>query len=87
MGTTNLALPVPQSLTREVDLIGVFRYANTYPEALDLLSSGQLGDVGQMITQAYPLERAQEAFDDMRRGKDGSGKLVIKPVVGNLELS
>lgn len=86
MGTANLLLPVATCLIREVDLIGVFRYANTYPEALALLASGKLGDVGRMVTQTYPLEQAVEAFEDVRRGRDKNGKPVIKVMVGNVNL-
>lgn len=86
MGTANLYLPTGPSFIREIDLIGVFRYANCYPDAISLLASGRLGDVSKMISQRYPLEQANEAFEDMRRGKDKDGKTVIKPVVGNLDV-
>jgi L-iditol 2-dehydrogenase len=86
MGTANLTLPTGVSFIREVNLVGVFRYANTYPDALALLGSGQLGDVSKMISQRYSLERAAEAFEDMKRGRDKDGNTVIKPMVGNLEL-
>ena len=86
MGTANLLLPTGASIIREVDIIGVFRYANTYPEALALLGSGRLGDVGRMISQRYPLSEAVQAFEDMRQGRDKDGNTVIKPMVGNLEL-
>jgi L-iditol 2-dehydrogenase len=39
-----------------------------------------------MISQRYPLERANEAFEDMKRGKDKDGNTVIKPFVGNWDL-
>lgn len=87
MGTANFYLPTGPSFIREVDLFGVFRYANCYPDAISLLASGRLGNVSKMISQRYPLERANEAFEDMRRGKDKDGKTVIKPVVGNSELA
>lgn len=86
MGTPVLALPVGAAMLREVDLIGVFRYCNTYPDALALLASGKLGDVGKMVTQRYPLDRAVEAFEDVKRGKDKDGNTVIKVMVGNLDL-
>ncbi|ORY30364.1 putative xylitol dehydrogenase [Naematelia encephala] len=86
MGTPNLTLPTGPSFLREVDLIGVFRYANTYPDALALLGSGKLGDVGKMVTHRYPLENAAEAFEDLKRGRDKEGRTIIKPMVGNLEL-
>jgi L-iditol 2-dehydrogenase len=38
MGSTTMAIPLLSAATREVDLIGVFRYANTYAEAIELLS-------------------------------------------------
>ncbi|KLT42399.1 xylitol dehydrogenase, partial [Cutaneotrichosporon oleaginosum] len=82
MGTPNMLLPASATLLREVDLHGVFRYANTYPEALALLGSGRLGDVGKMVTQRYPLERASEAFEAVKAGRDAEGKAVIKVVVG-----
>nr|XP_019005099.1 xylitol dehydrogenase [Kwoniella mangroviensis CBS 8507]OCF68560.1 xylitol dehydrogenase [Kwoniella mangroviensis CBS 8507] len=86
MGTKVLSLPCGPSLLSEVDLIGVFRYANTYPDALALLASGKLGDVGAMASHYYPLENAKDAFEDLKRGRDANGKTVIKPMVGNLKL-
>lgn len=84
MGTQELLLPVGLSLIREVDLVGVFRYANTYPEALALLGSGRLGDVAAMITQRYPLEQAGKAFEALQKGRDEDGNFVIKAMVGSV---
>lgn len=81
MGTSAMLLPTGASLIREVDIMGVFRYANTYPAALALLGSGQLGDVEKMVTQRYPLERAEEAFQDILRGKDQQGNMIVKVMV------
>jgi L-iditol 2-dehydrogenase len=83
MGTPNLTLPTGPSLLREVDLLGVFRYANCYPDAIALLGSGRLGDVSKMFTQTYPLERASEAFEAMRAGRDKDGNPVIKPCISS----
>lgn len=83
MGTPNLTLPTGPSLLREVDLLGVFRYANCYPDAIALLGSGRLGDVSKMFTQTYPLERASEAFEAMRAGRDKEGNPVIKPCISS----
>ncbi|KAK8847444.1 hypothetical protein IAR55_005302 [Kwoniella newhampshirensis] len=87
MGTKVLSLPTGPSILSEVDLIGVFRYCNTYPDALALLASGKLGDVSKMASHYYSLEDAEVAFEDLKRGKDKNGKTVIKPMVGNLELA
>ncbi|KAJ7485637.1 GroES-like protein [Mycena latifolia] len=39
MGARNVLLPLASAATREVDVLGSFRYANTYPAAISLLAS------------------------------------------------
>lgn len=41
MGSSNVNLPLLSAATREVDIVGVFRYVDTYPEALRLLSENE----------------------------------------------
>lgn len=83
MGTPEAMLPTANAFTREVDLMGVFRYNNTYPTALALLASGRLGaGISKMVSQRYPLDRAEQAFVDVARGRDETGKGVIKVMIG-----
>ncbi|KDQ09625.1 hypothetical protein BOTBODRAFT_36864 [Botryobasidium botryosum FD-172 SS1] len=82
MGTPNPTLPLSAAACREVDLVGVFRYANTYPAALALLASGKLRGVEKMVTQRFPLERTAQAFEMLAKGKDEKGGLVLKIMVG-----
>lgn len=82
MGTSNAMLPLSAAACREVDLIGVFRYAHTYPTALSLLSTGKLKGVERMVTQRFPLESADDAFRLLGAGKAGDGGLVLKVMVG-----
>lgn len=82
MGTSALLLPTGASLIREVDIMGVFRYSNTYPAALSLLGSGLLKGVEKMVTQRYSLDKAEEAFEDVARGKSKHGEMVIKVMIG-----
>jgi L-iditol 2-dehydrogenase len=42
MGQVSANLPISAAAFREVDLLGVFRYANTYPEAIALFGAGKL---------------------------------------------
>lgn len=42
MGTPNATLPVSAAAFREVDMVGVFRYCNTYPDAIALFGAGKL---------------------------------------------
>ncbi|EJC99198.1 GroES-like protein [Fomitiporia mediterranea MF3/22] len=84
MGSPTVTLPLSAAATREVDLLGSFRYANTYPEALSLLSSGTLKGIEKLITHRFDLSEAKEAFELMRRGRDEQGGLVIKVLVGGV---
>jgi L-iditol 2-dehydrogenase len=70
---------VPLSLiqTRELWLTGTFRYANTYPAAIDLAATGRV-DVAALITGHYDLDRTEDA---LRAGYDdvGSIKVMVHP--------
>ncbi|KAM0414609.1 hypothetical protein ACHAPT_013548 [Fusarium lateritium] len=84
MGTPILTLPMSAASLREVDLIGVFRYANTYRQIIDLLNNPPAGmpDISCLVTQRYKgLDRIEEAFKMAGKIKDESGNLVIKVVV------
>ena len=55
-----------------------YRYANTYPAALALLSSGALEGVEKMITHRFSLTESKRAFEVMKKGVDEYGRLVVK---------
>jgi len=69
MGHPIQTLPISEAALKEVDLIGVFRYANQYERAIELISQGRI-DVTKLITARYSLERANEAFEVLRGGKE-----------------
>lgn len=81
MGTAVQTLPLGAAALREVDIIGVFRYANTYPVAIQLLSSGKLPRIQELITHRISLNKAEEAFKLAKAGKDENGKPVVKVVI------
>jgi L-iditol 2-dehydrogenase len=68
---------VPLSLmqNREIWLTGTFRYANTYPAAIELAATGKV-DLEAIITSRYGLENAEEALQ--ASGKDPAN---VKPMV------
>jgi L-iditol 2-dehydrogenase len=45
----------------EIDLVTAFRYANAFPTAIDLASSGTV-DLASIITSTFPLEDAAAAL-------------------------
>ncbi|RCN49264.1 oxidoreductase, zinc-binding dehydrogenase family protein, partial [Ancylostoma caninum] len=61
LGSPRAELPIVDPTLREVDIIGVFRYANCYPIALNLVASGRV-DLSGLTRAHYKLEEAVEAF-------------------------
>lgn len=83
MGTRSAMMPLSAAALREVDIHGSFRYANTYPTALGLLSSGKLDGVEKLVTHRFALNDTKKAFDMLEKGVDEDGRLVLKIMVGN----
>ena len=84
MGTPIQTLPISAAALREVDIMGVFRYANTYPTGIEVVSKKgpDYPDFSKLVTHRYTgLEAAVEAFDMAGKTKDDKGNLVIKVVL------
>ncbi|KAF2256800.1 GroES-like protein [Trematosphaeria pertusa] len=84
MGTPIQTLPISAAALREVDIMGVFRYANTYPTGVEVVSKKgpDYPDFSKLVTHRYKgLESAEEAFDMAGKTKDDKGNLVIKVVL------
>ncbi|KAJ3476596.1 hypothetical protein NLG97_g9077 [Lecanicillium saksenae] len=84
MGTPILTLPMSAAALREVDLVGVFRYANTYAKAIELLANrpAAMPDLSPLVTHHFKgIENIPSAFAIAGQVKDEQGKLVLKVVV------
>lgn len=81
MGARNVMLPLSTAAVREVDVLGSFRYANTYPAALALLASGKLKNIDKLVTHRFKLKDSTRAFELLARGKDESGRMVLKVMI------
>jgi len=75
-GPPEVKIPLIGALTREVDIRGVFRYANDYPAALDLVASGKI-NVKRLVTHHFDITETAAAFDASRYGRDGAIKVMI----------
>jgi L-iditol 2-dehydrogenase len=73
---SNYTLPLVDLAVKELDLKGIFRYAYTYPAAINLLASGAV-DVEAMITHHFPLEEMLTGFEYAEKGTDGAVKVMI----------
>lgn len=85
MGTPIQTVPLSAAHLREVDILGIFRYANTYPVGIRLLAQKgpmALPSLDDMVTHRFKgLENAKQAFELACRTVDDEGKLVLKVVI------
>ena len=95
MGTPIQTLPMSAAHLREVDILGIFRYANTYKTGIRLLNAafadkakGAAGtgfhfpSLDDMVTHRFiGLANAKGAFDLASRTVDDDGNLVLKVVI------
>lgn len=75
MGADSVPLDVPLVQGRELSITGVFRYANTYPLALRLISSGAV-NVDDVITHRFALEDTESALTVGRRDRNALKAIV-----------
>lgn len=88
MGSAMQTLPIGAATTREVDILGVFRYANTYATAISLMKSGRLPGIERLVTHRRTLDAADEAFvlaksgrGPREEGPKGEGEALVVPEV------
>ncbi|XP_007472534.1 sorbitol dehydrogenase isoform X2 [Monodelphis domestica] len=67
LGNEMVSIPLVHAAAREVDIRGVFRYCNTWPIAISMLSSKSV-DVRPLVTHRFPLEEALKAFETSSKG-------------------
>ena len=62
MGKPDLELPVARIQNYELLVTGVFRYANTWPLAIELASTGRV-DLDALVSGRFGLDRVEEALN------------------------
>jgi len=76
MGADLVELPVSVIQNRELVLTGVFRYANTWPIAIELVRSGRV-DLDAMVTAHVSLDHVQDALE--LATQPSSVKVIVNP--------
>ena len=76
MGADEIALPIPVIQNSEITLTGVFRYANTWPTAIELVRTGRV-DLDSLVTGRYGLADVEEALTASTRST--SLKTIVTP--------
>ncbi|OXG49841.1 hypothetical protein J010_04757 [Cryptococcus neoformans] len=62
-GKPEVELPLMAMGFREVNIVTSFRYQQSWPVVIRLVSEGVLGDVTQLITHTFPVEKTIDAFE------------------------
>jgi L-iditol 2-dehydrogenase len=75
-GEDTFPMPVLQAIDKEVDIMGIFRYANVYPYAIQLVSNGRM-NIDPLVTHHYPLDNVVEALDMAHERRDGAVKVMV----------
>lgn len=65
-----------QIITKELDVLGIFRYANMYPKAVRLAEKGQV-DLKTLISKKFPFPQTEEALKYARDNKESSIKTLV----------
>ncbi|KAF2096106.1 GroES-like protein, partial [Rhizodiscina lignyota] len=61
LGTPVQNINIGGAGVREIDLLGLWRYTNTFDTAIEMVKSGRL-DLKQLVTHTYDLEKAADAL-------------------------
>ncbi|WP_188985320.1 NAD(P)-dependent alcohol dehydrogenase [Saccharopolyspora thermophila] len=77
MGGDELALPLSHVQNFEIELTGTFRYANTWPTAIDLAASGAV-DLDRLVTHRFGLADVEQALTASARD-EAAVKAVVRP--------
>lgn len=76
MGADEVALPISLIQSKELVVTGIFRYANTWPIAIDLVRTGKV-DLDSLVTGIYGLAEVPQALLDST--KPESMKTIVRP--------
>jgi L-iditol 2-dehydrogenase len=71
------SIKVLEVLSKELTIKGLFRYVDTYPTAIKLVSSGRI-NLKPLITHIFPLEEIRNGFKIASEKSDNAIKVVIK---------
>jgi L-iditol 2-dehydrogenase len=77
MGAPMIRVPIIEAMCREVEIRGVFRYANCFPTAISLIASGRV-DAMKVVTHRVPLEDGIKAYElASNPAKSGAVKVMV----------
>lgn len=78
MGTSQCMMPIDLISTREIDVLGNFRYSHVHPKAIEMISQGKIPTDG-LVSHKFSLKDTLIAFGTVKKGGEG----VIKVQIGD----
>lgn len=75
--TGSFPYPIEMVMEKELDVVGINRYCNVFPEILSLLGSGRLS-LKQVITHEFAFNEIVEAFDFAYKNRNSSLKILVR---------
>lgn len=75
-----IGLNINEISSKELDILGIFRYANVYKKAIDLVANGKI-NLRSLVTHHFTLENTQEALEFADKNKDKCIKVIVNPNV------
>lgn len=73
MARSEMTIPLTSAAAREIDVIGMFRYRNTWPLCIELLRTGKI-DVKAIITHRFGF--SQKGIEDAFQTSAGGGNAI-----------
>ncbi|PON69925.1 Alcohol dehydrogenase superfamily, zinc-type [Parasponia andersonii] len=73
LAQSEMTVPITPAAAREVDIIGIFRYRNTWPLCIELLRTGKI-DVKPLITHRFGF--SQKEVEDAFETSAGRGNAI-----------
>lgn len=78
LGTSQCMMPIDLISTREIDVLGNFRYSHVHPQAIAMISEGKIPTEG-LVSHKFSLKETLLAFETVKKGGEG----VIKVQIGD----
>ncbi len=75
--TDRVEIPVFKTITRELNIVGVHRYANTYPAALSLLKRAE-DRLQPMMSSFVTIDQVADHFENVVEGHVSSLKTIVR---------
>jgi len=69
---------INEMISKELEFFSIFRYANVYQKAIDLVAKGKI-NLKPLITHHFSLEKVQEALNFADENKEKCIKVIINP--------